>query len=119
MTSDELKYPIGKFEVPVSYTSEDIQHWISDIKTLPAKLRQAIIHLNDTQLDTPYRPGGWTLRQVIHHMADSHMNSLIRFNWALTEEKPTIKAYEQGDWALLPDYRLPVESSWAVRQIWR
>jgi hypothetical protein len=111
MTEEELKYPIGKFEVPVSYNADEIRQWISDIKTLPAKLRQAIAHLNDTQLDTAYRPGGWTLRQVVHHMADSHMNSLIRFKWALTEENTTIKAYHQANWALLPDYRLPVESS--------
>jgi len=111
MTDEQLKYPIGKFEVPVSYTNEDLQNWINVIKTLPGKLRLAIMNLNDRQLDTPYRPGGWTLRQVVHHMADSHMNSLIRFKWALTEEKPTIKAYDQAGWASLPDYRLPVESS--------
>ncbi|MDB5032492.1 YfiT family bacillithiol transferase [Mucilaginibacter sp.] len=111
-TSDEqLKYPIGKFTPPVSYTNEDIHGWINDIKELPGKLRQVIITLNETQLDTPYRPGGWTLRQVVHHLADSHMNSLIRFKWALTEEKTVIKAYEEADWALLADYRLPVEPS--------
>jgi hypothetical protein len=111
MSDEELKYPIGKFVVPMSYTNEEIRGWINDIKTLPGKLRHAIIKLNDAQLDTHYRPGGWTLRQVVHHMADSHMNSLIRFKWALTEDKPTIKAYAQSDWALLADYRLPVESS--------
>jgi hypothetical protein len=111
MTEEKLKYPIGKFSAPVSYTNDDIHHWINDIKVLPGKLRQAIINLNDKQLDTPYRTGGWTLRQVVHHVADSHMNSLMRFKWALTEDKPTIKAYEESDWALLPDYRLPVESS--------
>jgi len=111
MTDDQLKYPIGKFEVPVSYTNDDIRNWINTIKTLPGKVRLAIMSLNDKQLDTPYRPGGWTLRQVVHHMADSHMNSLIRFKWALTEETPTIKAYEEAAWALLPDYKLPVESS--------
>lgn len=111
MTDEQLKYPIGKFAPPVSYTNNDIHHWINDIKTLPGKLRQVIINLNETQLDTPYRPGGWTLRQVVHHLADSHMNSLIRFKWTLTEESPTIKAYHQANWALLPDYRLPVEPS--------
>src|SRR5471030_602249 len=111
MTEEELKYPVGKFVVPLSYTTNDIHNWINDIKVLPGKLRHAIMKLNDKQLDTPYRPGGWTLRQVVHHVADSHMNSLIRFKWALTEDKPTIKAYQQTDWALLPDYRLPVESS--------
>jgi hypothetical protein len=111
MTDDKLKYPNGKFAPPVSYTNDDLHHWINDIKTLPGKLRQRIMSLNDAQLDTPYRPGGWTLRQVVHHIADSHMNSLIRFKWALTEDQPTIKAYSQADWALLPDYRLPVEPS--------
>ena len=111
MTDEQLRYPIGKFIVPVSYTNEDLQYWINDIKELPGKLRQTIINLNEAQLDTPYRLGGWTLRQVVHHMADSHMNSLIRFKWALTEPTPTIKAYEQSDWALLADYRLPVEAS--------
>jgi hypothetical protein len=111
MTDEQLKYPIGKFNVPVTYTSEDIRGWINDIKELPGKVRQVIMTLNEKQLDTPYRPGGWTLRQVVHHVADSHMNSLIRFKWALTEDKPTIKAYEQTNWALLADYRLPVEPS--------
>jgi hypothetical protein len=100
MTDDQLKYPIGKFSVPASYTSQDMQGWINDIKELPGKVRQAIIDLNETQLDTPYRPGGWTLRQVVHHLADSHMNSLIRFKWALTEDSPTIKAYDQAGWAM-------------------
>jgi hypothetical protein len=108
---EQLKYPIGKFIVPVTYTNEDIRGWINDIKELPGKLRQTIITLNETQLDTPYRPGGWTLRQVVHHVADSHLNAMIRFKWALTEDQPTIKAYKQSDWALLPDYRLPVEPS--------
>jgi hypothetical protein len=111
MTDEQLKYPIGKFSVPASYTHEDIQLWINDIKTLPGKLRQAVISLNDAQLDTPYREGGWTLRQVVHHLADSHMNALIRFKWTLTEENPTIKAYGQSTWAQLPDYDLPVEPS--------
>ena len=77
----------------------------------PGKLRLAIIGLNENQLNTPYRTGGWTLRQVVHHVADSHMNSLFRFKLALTEENPIVKPYEEADWALLPDYRLPVESS--------
>jgi hypothetical protein len=111
MTDEQLKYPIGKFVPPISYTSEDLRNWLGDIKSFPGKLRQAIINLNDAQLDTPYRPGGWTIRQVIHHLADSHMNSLIRFKWTLTEENTTIKAYNQANWASLPDYRLPVESS--------
>jgi hypothetical protein len=108
---DPLQYPIGKFSVPVSYTNEDIQGWINDIKELPGKLRQVIISLNETQLDTPYRPGGWTIRQVVHHFADSHMNSLVRFKWALTEDGPVIKAYNEKGWAMQADHKLPVEPS--------
>lgn len=108
---EQLRYPTGKFVPPASYTSEDINGWINDIKELPGKLRQVIMNLNEKQLDTHYRPGGWTLRQVVHHLADSHMNSLIRFKWTLTEDKPVIKAYQQSDWAMLADYRLPVEPS--------
>src|ERR1700761_3741944 len=111
MSDDQLRYPTGKFQIPVSYTPEDIRGWINDIKTLPGKMRHAIIGLNYEQLDTPYRPGGWTLRQVVHHIADSHLNAMIRFKWAMTEDNPTIKAYHEADWALLPDYKLPVEAS--------
>lgn len=111
MTDEQMKYPIGKFAPPASYTTEDMRGWIEDIATLPGKLRHAITGLNYQELDTPYRTGGWTLRQVIHHVADSHMNSITRFKLALTENNPTIKPYEEGDWALLPDYRLPVEPS--------
>jgi len=111
MTDEQQKYPIGKFKAPVSYTQEDIRTWITIIKEFPGRLRHAIIALNEKQLDTPYRLGGWTLRQVVHHVADSHMNSLMRFKWALTEENTTIKPYDEADWALLPDYRLPVEPS--------
>jgi len=111
MTDEQLKYPIGKFSVPASYTPEEIQNWIAVIKDLPGKVRLAVMNLNEAQLDTPYRPGGWTIRQVVHHLPDSHMNSLIRFKWALTEENPTIKAYEEAAWALQADYKLPIESS--------
>ncbi|MGN6397764.1 MAG: YfiT family bacillithiol transferase [Mucilaginibacter sp.] len=111
MTDDKLKFPAGKFVPPVSYTPEDLRKWTKTIKEFPGKLRQAILNLNEKQLDTQYRPGGWTIRQVVHHCADSHMNSLLRFKWALTEANPTIKPYEEADWALLPDYRMPVESS--------
>lgn len=111
MTEEQLKYPTGKFTPPASYTTDDLNRWINDIKVLPGKMRQAVISLNEKQLDTQYRAGGWTLRQVIHHVADSHLNSLIRFKLALTEDNPTIKPYEEGYWALQADYRLPVESS--------
>ncbi|MEO7211702.1 YfiT family bacillithiol transferase [Mucilaginibacter sp.] len=111
MTDEQMRYPIGKFVPPVSYIIEDKRKWISELRNLPGKVRNAIMPLNDRQLNTQYRTGGWTLRQVVHHLADSHMNSLVRFKLALTEDNPTIKPYEEGDWALLPDYRLPVEPS--------
>lgn len=111
MTDELLQYPIGKFKTPVSYTQHDINGWINDLNEFPGRLRNVVIRLNEDQLNTPYRPGGWTLRQVIHHLADSHMNCIIRFKWALTENNPTIKAYQEADWALLPDYRLPIEPS--------
>ncbi|PWK75355.1 DinB family protein [Mucilaginibacter oryzae] len=111
LTDEQMRYPIGRFVSPVSYTSADLRGWIDDIATLPGKLRHAIAGLNYQELDTPYRTGGWTLRQVIHHLADSHMNSITRIKLALTENNPVIKPYEEADWALLPDYRLPVEPS--------
>ncbi len=106
-----LQYPIGKFTPPDTYTDEAMRGWINDIRELPGKVRAAVTGLTDHQLDAPYRPGGWTIRQVVHHLADSHMNSIIRFKWALTEDSPTIKAYHEDRWATLPDYKLPVEPS--------
>ena len=111
MTDEEMRYPIGKFVPPVSYTPADIHYWIHEIHTLPGKVRNVTMPLNDHQLNTPYRTGGWTLRQVVHHLADSHMNSLTRFKLALTEEVPTIKPYDETGWALQADYRLPLEPS--------
>ncbi|MEO6149010.1 MAG: YfiT family bacillithiol transferase [Mucilaginibacter sp.] len=111
LTDEQMRYPIGKFAAPAVYTKDDIRKWINDIRMLPGLLRQAVIGMNDDELDTPYRAGGWTLRQVVHHLADSHINSITRIKLALTEDNPTIKPYEEGYWALLPDYRLPVEPS--------
>jgi hypothetical protein len=108
---DSAKYPLGKFAPPSSYTEQEMLEWIDEIKSLPGKLRQAVMTLNETQLDTPYRKGGWTIRQTVHHVADSHMNALMRFKWALTEDNPTIKPYEEADWAMLADSRLPIEPS--------
>lgn len=110
-TVNPLQYPIGKFVVPDVYTKEAMLGWINDIRLLPAQMREATKYLTDEQLDTPYRPEGWTLRQVVHHVADSHMNSLIRFKWTLTENTPTIKAYDEKAWAILPDYKMPIEPS--------
>lgn len=107
----DLRYPLGTFEFTGEITDSVTAEWIKEIEELPERLREAVKDLNDEQLDTPYRPGGWTVRQVIHHVADSHMNALIRFKLALTEDKPVIKPYEEAKWAELPDYALPVEPS--------
>ncbi|MDB5287807.1 MAG: metal-dependent hydrolase [Mucilaginibacter sp.] len=111
MTDEQMRYPIGKFAPPVTYINEDITRWIDEIHTLPGRIRNAIMTLTEAQLNTQYRSGGWTLRQVVHHVADSHMNSLMRFKLALTEDNPTIKPYDEAGWAIQPDYRLPVEPS--------
>ncbi len=102
------RYPIGPFEHDGAVTSDDLARWLDQIEAFPAQLRQAVEGLDDEQLDTTYRPGGWTLRQVVHHVADSHLNSYVRFKWALTEEQPLIKAYDEGAWAELDDYRAPI-----------
>lgn len=108
----KLRYPIGLFEPPSGIDQTQIEKWISDIETLPADLRKTVQGLTDAQLDTRYRPGGWTIRQVIHHLPDSHLNSFIRFKWALTEDGPHIKPYFEDRWAQLPDYSLaPVSAS--------
>jgi hypothetical protein len=105
------RYPIGKFERPAAATAELRSDWLETLEALPARLRAAVAGLSEEQLDTPYRPGGWTVRQVVHHVADSHMNSFIRFRLALTEEEPTVKPYNEAKWALLKDAELPVEVS--------
>ncbi|MDX5338187.1 MAG: putative metal-dependent hydrolase [Cyclobacteriaceae bacterium] len=104
-----LKYPIGKFQLPEEITSEKIREAIETIKNFPKNLFSAVSPLAVAQLDTPYRPGGWTVRQLVHHCADSHMNAFVRFKLALTEDNPTIKPYEEAEWAKLADYSLPVE----------
>ena len=108
----KLRYPIGRFEPPPEIDQDQIEKWISDIEALPADLRRTVKGLTDAQLDTRYRPGGWTIRQVIHHLPDSHINSFIRFKWALTEDRPEIKTYFEDRWAELPDYSVtPVATS--------
>src|SRR4029078_9801258 len=87
---------------------------IERIASCPRALHDAVNGLSDKQLDTPYRDGGWTPRQVVHHLADSHMNAYLRFRWLITEDHPTIKTYEQDDWAKLPDSRLPLDSSLTI-----
>ncbi|SHL22205.1 YfiT family bacillithiol transferase [Flavobacterium saccharophilum] len=105
----KLKFPIGKFEVPEAFTSEYISDRIAEIESFSERLKKETLHLSDEQLDTPYRPGGWTVRQVIHHCAESHMNCFIRIKWALTENNPVIKAYDETLWSELPDnLKMPI-----------
>lgn len=108
---EELKYPIGKEQIPKDPSDEEINNWIDQIETLPEILEEAVTGLSDKQLDTPYRKNGWTIRQVVHHIADSHINGYTRIKLALTEEKPTIKPYQQERWAVLSDSSLPIEAS--------
>ncbi len=107
----DLRYPIGQFLFADPVTRDQVDAWIDDIAALPADLRRTVAPLTDGQLDTPYRADGWTVGQVVHHLPDSHMNSLIRFKWALTEDLPLIKAYDEKGWAALPDCREPVALS--------
>jgi hypothetical protein len=111
----DLRYPIGKFHFDGSPTEEQRKKFIDEIAHAPANLRAAVKGLSDEQLDTPYRPDGWTVRQVAHHVPDSHLNAYVRFKLALTEEEPTIKPYAQDRWAQLADTpSTPVEVSLAM-----
>jgi hypothetical protein len=100
--STDPRYPIGKYE-PKPFSEQQKQAWLLDLQFLPEALERAINNLDEAQLNTPYRDGGWTVKQLVHHVADSHMNAYIRFKLGLTEDKPTIKPYEEQDWALLAD----------------
>lgn len=102
---EQLRYPIGKLSLPKEITKALRDEWITVLETFPNRLEQLVAHITEEQLETPYRPGGWTVRQVIHHIADSHHHSYARFKWALTEDKPLIKAYEEKDWAELKDVK--------------
>jgi len=108
---DDLRYPVGDFTPPQSVTTEQRRAWIAEISQTPAKMRAALHGLSHEQLDTPYRPEGWTVRQVVHHVPDSHMNSYIRFKLALTEDRPIIKPYDEAQWAKLPDATSPTGPS--------
>jgi uncharacterized damage-inducible protein DinB len=101
MTNDP-RYPIGKFE-PKPFSQEQKEKWLADIKFLPEELERAVLNLDETQLRTPYREGGWTVQQLVHHVADSHMNAYIRFKLGLTEDTPTIKPYDENAWSVLND----------------
>jgi uncharacterized damage-inducible protein DinB len=112
---ENLKFPIGRFSFQAPSTPEQRKQWIANIAEAPAKFRAAVAGLNQEQLDTPYRDGGWTVRQVIHHVPDSHLNAYIRFKLALTETEPTIKPYDEAAWAELSDTRdTPIEVSLAL-----
>lgn len=109
---EQLRFPIGKWNRPETNDAASLAASIATLAAFPAKLRAAVAHLSDEQLDTPYRPGGWTVRQVVHHCADSHMNAYIRCKLALTEDKPTVKPYFEDRWAELKDGKtLPAEIS--------
>jgi hypothetical protein len=111
----DLRYPIGEYVAKASLTPAERVEAITRISEAPKRLREAVVGLTGGQLDTPYRPGGWTVRQVAHHVPDSHMNAYVRLKLALTENDPTVKPYEEQLWAQLPDAReTPVEVSLAL-----
>jgi uncharacterized damage-inducible protein DinB len=111
----DLRYPIGMFQKPESVSSEQRAEFIGQIAALPQQLREAVAGLSRKQLDAPYRPGGWTVRQVVHHLPDSHINSYVRFKLALTEDEPAIKTYQEDRWAELAEARSsPIEVSLAL-----
>ncbi len=111
MNTPDPRYPIGKFEFKASYSADEVKQSIDRIEALPFRLETALIGLSPAQLDTPYREGGWTLRQVAHHVADSHLNAYIRVKWTLTEDTPVIKAYHEKSWAETPETSGPPELS--------
>jgi len=111
----DLRYPVGKFTPPASISESQRTTLIDDVSRAPAALRAAVAGLTPGQLDTPYRPGGWTVRQVVHHVPDSHINAYVRFKQALSERTPTIKPYDQDVWVTLPDTAAtPVDVSLAL-----
>ncbi|WP_034387025.1 YfiT family bacillithiol transferase [Deinococcus sp. YIM 77859] len=107
----DTRYPLGPLPQPLTLTPRERAEAVQAIRAFPAQLRAAVAHQPDAVLDTPYRDGGWTVRQVVHHLADSHMNAVVRLKLALTEVNPTVKPYEEGDWAQLPDMGLPLGPS--------
>lgn len=117
MNNEEQKYPIGRFQKPENITPERIEEWKADISSLPQRFKEAVTGMTNEQLDTPYREGGWTVRQVVNHCADSHMNALLRIKLALTEEKPTVTAYFEDRWAELEDSKsIPIEPALQMLQ---
>ena len=111
---DIQRYPIGQFELPVAITAREIQQWVEDIETLPVRLKEATADLPEEQLAATYREGSWTVRQLVHHMADSHLHFFIRCKLALTEENPQVKTFDENRWILLADSDMPIESSLSI-----
>jgi hypothetical protein len=112
---DDPRYPIGRFQMPDAVAAAERERLITDVETLPAALAKVVTRLSGPQLDTPYRTEGWTLRQVVHHIADSHMNAYVRYRLALTEEEPVIKPYDEAAWARLSDAQDgPIDVSMAL-----
>lgn len=107
----DVKYPIGKLQVPKNVTVESIQEWLKEIETYTIRLRETVDSLNDEELSRTYRDGSWTVRQLVHHIADSQLNMYQRLKLALTDENPTVPAFDQEKWAIQPDTKLPIESS--------
>jgi len=110
-TPPDPRYPVGKFAWPETISRPELEAAIVEIAALPAQLRAAVEGLSAEQLDTPYREGGWTVRQVVHHVPDSHMNSYVRFKLALTENEPVIRPYDEAAWARLADSKAAIEPS--------
>lgn len=103
IAEEGARYPVGRYRPQTQVTAQDRERWLDELAELPQKTKDAVAGLSDTQLDTPYRTGGWTSRQVVHHLADSHMNSYMRFRHAVTEDAPVIKVYDEARWAELSD----------------
>lgn len=101
--TDDIRYPVGRYETPTGYTRELLDEWTDILRALPSWMDVCIENIDHDQLRAPYRPGGWSIQQIVHHLADSHMNALVRLKLALTEDNPTIAPYNQDAWALLPD----------------
>jgi hypothetical protein len=118
----DLRFPVGEFKPEESYTEADRVRFIEEVEAAPARLREAVAGLGEEQLDTPYRPGGWTVRQVAHHLPDSHFNGYVRMKLALTEDEPMVKTYMEDRWAELADYKAAPDVSLtlldAVHQRW-
>ncbi|RUT47509.1 putative metal-dependent hydrolase [Paenibacillus anaericanus] len=108
------RYPIGEFKCSEIISHEEVTEWINEIREFPSRLVEVVSNLTDVELNKTYRENGWTIRQVVHHIADSHMNAFIRFKLALTEDNPTIKPYDQDEWAKLADCKLPIETSLSI-----